>query len=373
VLNKTSEPKPCALALPLVALGTLLLALGVIYWQFEPLDCGSCDTGIYLSGAQSLAEGRGYKYVAYAGEPRITLYPPGQSLWLSLFWRMKPEFPENIPFLYCGMILLALGVIGVLCAYWWRERMPWPGIGLLILAWSFSSLWCWQLGTFFSDVLFGLLWLGIAWCWVGAENWDEGRRWLVTGGLVAVMYLTRTAALAPLGALAAVVGWRVLHGRGQPALAYLVPPLAALVLWKLFTAGHVTYGETFKSRVVEEGGWGGMVVYCGKLFIDYASGACFLGGLFPSLMELPSIRGLPAAGMSVLTALLMLCGWAFMALSIGGWWRSRTVADRLLGVMVFAFLAELVAWPFDIGSRCVFAVLPFVLLWAWRGLAALIA
>src|SRR5437762_2035892 len=76
----------------LVALSWLLLALAAIYRQFEPTNCGSSDTSIYFSGAQSLAEGRGYKLLAYANEPPITLYPPAQAAYLSLLWRINPNF-----------------------------------------------------------------------------------------------------------------------------------------------------------------------------------------------------------------------------------------------------------------------------------------
>jgi hypothetical protein len=357
---------------PLLALSGWLVALAAIYWQFEPTDCGSSDTGVYLSGAKSLAEGRGYRFVAYANEPSIALYPPVHSAYLSLLWQLNPNFPENIPLLYWGMILVALAVIGVLAAYWWRERMAWPALAILAVTWSLSPIWCWQLGTFFSDVLFVLLFLGVAWCWVGAEDWDSSRRWFATGLLMALLYLTRTAALAPLLALAAVTVWRAFHRKWQPALAYLAPALSAVIFWKLFTAGNVTYADTFRCRLLDEGGWGGMFAYWGQQALDYISGACFLRALFPWLMKLPGSQGLPAWELNVGTALLMVCGWLFMACCVRGFWRSQGIVDRLSGVIVGSFLVEVALWPFPIGERAVFTVLPFVLLWTWRGMQAFI-
>src|SRR5207237_997367 len=67
--------------------GLTLIGVGVFYWSIRPevvLHRG--DTVYYLAGAQSLAQGTGYRIPLYEDVPAIGLYPPLQSLFLSFFW-----------------------------------------------------------------------------------------------------------------------------------------------------------------------------------------------------------------------------------------------------------------------------------------------
>src|SRR5882672_5670172 len=66
------------------------------------------DPVIYLSGAESLAKGEGYRFAAHAGSPRIGCQPPLQAAYLSLFWRLYPQFPQNVWLLYGGLGLAVL-------------------------------------------------------------------------------------------------------------------------------------------------------------------------------------------------------------------------------------------------------------------------
>src|SRR6266446_6879414 len=84
----------------------VLLVLAGFYLRYQPIRLAHyTDPLVYLSGAESLAEGNGYRFVAHAGTPRITVHPPLQSAYLSLFWRLNPDFPANIPWLYGAMVL----------------------------------------------------------------------------------------------------------------------------------------------------------------------------------------------------------------------------------------------------------------------------
>src|SRR5690348_1770869 len=54
------------------------------------------DDAIYLVGAKSLAEGRGYRIDSLPGAPFQTKYPPVLSLLLTPVWKYGGRFPENL-------------------------------------------------------------------------------------------------------------------------------------------------------------------------------------------------------------------------------------------------------------------------------------
>jgi len=55
------------------------------------------DDGIYWVSAKSLADGDGYRIPSLPERPWQTKYPPLYPAYLSLVWRINPDFPSNLP------------------------------------------------------------------------------------------------------------------------------------------------------------------------------------------------------------------------------------------------------------------------------------
>src|SRR3954447_25305273 len=82
----------------LVIFLSVLLMLAVFYTRNAPTHLAHyTDPVIYLSGAQSIAEGNGYRFITHVGTPKIGCHPPLQSTYLALFWSLNSNFPQNLP------------------------------------------------------------------------------------------------------------------------------------------------------------------------------------------------------------------------------------------------------------------------------------
>jgi len=351
-----------------------LLVLAGCYYRNAPTRLAHyTDPLIYLSGAQSIAEGNGYRFAAHAGTPKIGCQPPLQSTYLSLFWRLYPRFPENISLLYGAMVLCAFGTFILFYRYCLKSGVPPIIAGLLIIAWGLSMPWGVLIYSFMSDILFGFFCIVLASYWRDADDIDSWRRWFVSGVIVTLMYLTRTAALAVLLMLGLVVAWRAIKWRKiKPLIAYLTPLIPALVLWKIWGAEAPRYSDYMRFRFEQEGGWSQLIRCWMDSAQQYLLGLDFGQALFPSLMELPSRQFLTTTVWSpILTALIVILCWSFTFFWVTGCWRSGTAKERIFGLVVAAYLGQLCLYPAHMAERVLYAVLPFVLVWAWKGTSVL--
>ena len=99
-------------ALVVMGLGCARLAPGVVGTQH--------DDGIYLSTAQSLAEGHGYRLIDLPGQPFQTKYPPLYPLLLSAIWKLWPSFPANV--IPMQLATLTSGALAIALAYLYLVR-----------------------------------------------------------------------------------------------------------------------------------------------------------------------------------------------------------------------------------------------------------
>ena len=94
--------------LSLLAFLLLVSPSGYVAWksrdmpQFGHLH----DDAIYFVSAKSIAEGHGYRILSLPGEPYQTKYPPLFPMLLALVWKVRPDFPGNLP--------LAIGCVPLL-------------------------------------------------------------------------------------------------------------------------------------------------------------------------------------------------------------------------------------------------------------------
>lgn len=370
--NVQQQPQQRLTRSGLVGMAVVLIGLGILYWCGQPADVGyGADPCVYLAGAQSLAEGHGYRFVTHALTPPICIVPPLQSAYLSAWWRLEPSFPANTPWLVLGMIVLALAALGGFGMYAVRRGTPAPVVWLLMCLWGGSVVWCSLIYSLLSDILFVCFWLGAAAVWTvdGDGPRSSPARWWLTGVCGAGAYLTRTAALAPLLVLAAVVLWNVRRWGWKPLAAYLAPVVLTVAGWRWLARGNLNYGDCFQISVETADGAWGLVRGLLSNVMGYQSGIVFVRSLCQPLSELPArLYASHATSAETLDALLVGLSWLFTALWLIGCWRQRRGIDGVVALAVIGYLMELALWPFDLGYRGIYPVLPFVLVWAWQGL-----
>jgi hypothetical protein len=224
-----------------------LLLVGAIYDLARPTRVQVIHDGnTYVAGAIGLAEGRGYRFVAHLGEPRIGIYPPGHSAWLALFWKRAAGYPAAVARL--GTVQLGVGLAAmalvflVLC----HGGLPSWLAALAAATWALGPWWVAGLYALLSDAGW-MVWLyALLWLWQSGRLRSDLRGWALTGSLLAGAYLWRTATLAWLVLPPLWLLWRRPAGWRGSLLAYSLPVLAVVLLWRGGQAGTVTYGEAFR-------------------------------------------------------------------------------------------------------------------------------
>jgi hypothetical protein len=329
------------------------------------------DPVIYLAGAESIAEGQGYRFISHAGTPRIGCHPPLNSAYLALFWKLNPRFPENVWLLYGGFFLLVAATFILFYRYCLKNEVPPLVAALLILAWGLSAQWGTLLWGFMSDILFGALALVLANYWSKAGDVLLPRRWFVTGILLALMYLTRTAATAFIGTFVIIAGFALSkRGTWKPLLALLTPIIPTVLLWKWWSFGTPSYGGYIRFRFAEEGTWAAVFKYNFDSALDYLTGLGFVRCLFSSMLNLPSNPAIAKTAFSpIFTVFIMLFCWLFTACWVFGFWHTRSKRQLVIGCAVGAYLLQLCVYPANLSERALYVILPFILIWAWKGLS----
>jgi hypothetical protein len=105
----------------LMALGLAVLVLLGGSWRMAPGVCGVFhDDAIYVSTAQALARGEGYRLIGVPGAPPQTKYPFLYPALLATVWRLWPSFPDNLIAMK-GLTLLS-GAAAVAIAYLYLVR-----------------------------------------------------------------------------------------------------------------------------------------------------------------------------------------------------------------------------------------------------------
>lgn len=193
-------------------------------WQFGD----GRDDAVYVVTAKSLASGGGYRQENLPGRPYLNKYPPMFPLFMSIAWRITPEFPRMLQTasilqagllpVYLAFLLLVLRELG----FSWRRSF-------LVAALTFVSFGFVLLAvTLYSELLFGCFLLAAIWA-VERSAISDNYRWALLGGaLTGLAYLTRNAAL-PL--FAAVPIFFFLRKRLRLSLFFFAPALPMAAAW----------------------------------------------------------------------------------------------------------------------------------------------
>lgn len=369
-----NEPIPAGARHGWKVLSVVLVLIAVFSWYvFPESPAYRVDANTYLAGALSLAQGEGYCYATQIGTPPITHYPPLQSLYLSCWWRANPDFPANVVWLQAGMLLLSLTACTACFGIMRRCQMPLPLAALMTGLMGVSPNWLALVSLLFSDVLFTVLVIGMTWIWWTRGMAHGSARYLLTGLGLAAACLTRTAAVALVAGVVLVMlaQWRKV--RARDALAILVPPMLALAWWRTQVAAGYDYGDDWRERFQALGGWIGYLRCAGSNAWALISGNWLGDTLFPALIRLPNMSVFPGSWQPWTAGLSVMITVGLISMVMMGAWRDASPSGRSAAILALVYLAELVLWPFPLGHRAVYLLLPVMIVWGWQGWRTVIA
>lgn len=349
-----------------IALGLLGLTFLAGCWRMAPGVCGVYhDDAIYVSTAEALARGDGYRLIDVPGAPLQTKYPVIYSALLAAVWRLWPVFPQNLIAMQVLTLLSAAGTIalgylylvrfryfpravaagaGVLCAtapnflYFGVQTMAEMPFALL----SIASLWALESPRLRTTTRLGQFGLGL---------------------LLSVPFLCRT-----IGATLIVAGLFVLWRQQRPlkwSLAGVLTGTIPWVLWSLAGRGVWDHNPVDGYYTDYVGCWSstgigmmGRVVSWNALMILYGTGELALEGFSSSAKQ--------GLGPGAAVAILMLLGavaWGSMAPDL---WRGRALPWALA-----AYLAAMLVWSWP-PYRFLIPILPFLAAYLFSGPVALL-
>ncbi len=263
-------------------------------WQFGQ----GHDDGIYMVNAKALADGEGYRHANIPGRPYATKYPPLYPLFLSLAWRITPDFPRTLETasglqasllpIYLAVLVPVLRQIGLS----WRRIFLVAALSFVSFSFVFLTI------NLFSELLFGCFLLSAIWTVEHAAALDDGRWALLGGGLAGAAYMTRNAAL-PL--LVAVPVFLFLRKRQRLGFHFFAGAAPMAVGWHIWGVLHATSGVKTPyldeyMRAVRMGGFGPHLV--SQLATLSASVA---EEFFPGIMRY--LHGIPLHHMVLIAAI----------------------------------------------------------------------
>ncbi len=334
----------------LVAYGVMLCVAMLLYRPAEEILV-AYDPILYVSGARGLATEGSYRIPELNGFPRITLYPPGQSVWLAPAWLGETDLATVFQ-----RMLWSMWILGVISA-----GLGWSIAGQLgvprLLGWLagalvvMNSAWSYHACNFYSEPLFILLGLAAARLSMGnsESRGFQALRLVAIGLCLACAFLTRSAGL---GIVAAALLWCIAN-RSLVALNRLlvvVPVLVAIVGWRAWTQGAGGYAS-IAGQVVREMGLIGWAQSTVGEFAACLGGYRFAEVVFGPIMVLADTAVQQRSWMRIgCEAVLMLLGVVFVAGTIRtlirlGW------SGFWLGLAVLGYVSQLALWPYRIGSR----------------------
>jgi hypothetical protein len=352
-----------------VSVCLVLLLVSVVVFYFagcEKIPLPVSDTVYYLAGAKSLAEGTGYRMVLYDANPRIGLYPPLHSAYLSFFWRMNPEFPANQLLLYGAMVLLLLGCVALFFLALRRSRFSLWTSALVPLCLAVQPFTFSYVTGFMSDLLFTLLSFALALMWLVESRPSGQKRWLFTGILLGLMFLTRTAAAPLLLGTALVLGVSTIRTKTwQPFVNCVGPFVCAVIFWWLlpkdtFTYGHYAHQTSDGASSPLARGWIPYLLQAGWRAIDYGSNqmvGCLSSGspaLLAALIPDSPWWGRLCLGSMGTVALVTVL------IAVLGYWKHHNKTVQAIGFIWLLYCAQLVVWPYEMGPRVIMPLLPFL-------------
>jgi len=190
------------------------------------------DDGLMFVTAQSIAHGEGYRIPSLPENPYQTKYPPLFPAYLSLAWMLNPSFPGNLATVTVLVWPWLVVCLALAWALYRKDGLP-PARALLLTA---------ALGLSPYMVLFGSLMLSEVFftCFLLttlllARRSGNGAI-LLAGLAAACAYLSRTAGIALVVSVPAILVWKRDWRR---AGLFLATSLPAVVAWSWWSRAHL--------------------------------------------------------------------------------------------------------------------------------------
>jgi len=350
----------------IVAIGLLAL----LFFAARPPLLPSDDAAIYVSSAQALARGLGYRLLGYPAEPANTFYPPGYSIALLPPFVVQPDFPANLPLLQFASLIVFLAFLGLATCTLQCSGASTLETALALLLAASTPLALFQSTAVMSDTLYGALALGSV-LLVHAGQRESGRRaWLLLlgGGLLATAACyTRLVGLALLGAFAVDLlrrreaDWR--------RVAVLLLPAALVLPWFVTAA---SLGGSGYLRHWQDGtpGWSLsmdgpetlLLVLVGNLLL----GGDILTVVAPAVVDKSVLPGVtPMHPLAWLAAASLYCYVLWQS-----WLRWRR-GGGLVHLYLLFYLLLTALWPYRVLGRLLWPVAPLLAWYLVTGLARL--
>jgi hypothetical protein len=186
------------------------------------------DDGILFETAKSVSQG-GFSIPSLPERPSQTKFPPLYPLYLSIAWRIQPEFPANLPVAELLSWLTLAACLWLAWRYYGQTgfRRGWIAVALL----AFNPYMVLFGTSMFSEIFFtclvmaALLALG-----------REGLRWTVVAGLIGgLAYLARSAGIA---LLVSVPAWLLFRKQARRAAVFAVAMSPFVLGWMAWSRMH---------------------------------------------------------------------------------------------------------------------------------------
>ena len=347
------------------------LALWMALFLVLPADLPfSSDQNSYIAGAAALKSGHGYRFEPYINLPPIGMYPPGHSIWLACFWKNGQPISANSYRLEIANWLAAgAALIGLACCLFISELPAWLGWALL-MSFGTSQIFTQLTVELMSDVLFTAGTCALALLVAGYDSHSSNRKlvawWLCASLLTGVLCLVKFAAVALGAGLVAFGVWKGDLRRPSRLAGFALPPIL-MALWLLHTRGVPIY-STFVN-VPNFSRLAGHVFLAATFALLYGSERWLVTVLLNVPDRLPLAHAFQhisalAQGLVFILGLVAFALPIFLGIRKG----PRQPQDRIVLCLLGAYALELVLWPYHDGPRFGIPVIPFLLIFLWRGL-----
>lgn len=361
---------------PWVLAGVMVL-LAVCSGSFDAVGLFE-DEGIYESTAQSMIEGRGYTIGTLPASPPNAKYPFLYPTWIAVQKWLAPAGAESALIKLSNFVLF-LALVGVFertlrVQFKWqrrRSRLAAAFLGICALMLNFSTV-------AMTEIPFALcLWLMVReLCRDGGALKSIDWRWVFVLGTA--LYYLRTAAVAPMAAVIAILAMRRDWRRAALLASGWIVAALPWIFWSkqaaaAFAAGdpvpaqllsyHVSYDFHWRAiaDIARAEGWAEAIdVWSSMVFSNAGMFLESVGDVFLPIG--PVYSGSLADPPAILSIVSLACGVAVIAIAALGYRRSEMRSKQIVGLVAIFYIALLIAWPWPFGARFLVPVVPIMVL-----------
>ena len=371
---------------------TIVVVVAVYLLRIDPFAGLLLDDAWYLVLGKALSLGEGFRLISSSAAAIVPSVPPGFPALLSIVFWFNPSYPDNVVALK-AVSLVAMAGVGVAC--WWdltRHRDVPDEEALLIAAAVMLTPALVFLATsaVMAECVFTLAQLATV---IAVERATRAtshlsRSALVAGACAAATVLIRTAGLA---AIAASIGYLLVHRRWRQAALFVATVVVLVSPWQAYSSVNAASAD---ERIAHGGtiafSYGELIRRDSPGAVDTAvsarefiwRGAANLAGMatkdvgavvIPELFRWPSESGLEvmsvgapgrgsmggAIGTRVVSAVLVV---------VMLWGIYRSSAWLSLPVMLIAASLVMFSTVSSLTIRYVVPLAPFLVWLLWRGL-----